>query len=388
MPDSATSDTADDITSYAMGHDNGFEDFLAEGNFCNTTSDSGEAFQYFLANPEPDLEKACNFTATTQEIRDYSFFETGQWNSFESWSEQSDGGQSFSSLGSLDQLSPNETNFNSMKPYLGLHYPRTPNWALIGNEYTCAEGSFLDPRLSTGVQIDPRQKSFEKTDTVQNTEPTVLQIGFDRTHPDPELSWSHPSYPSSCEHYQQDRSSYMADIPTNATSHPLTPQSDMEISSGSSNDRLSQPSKLRSGRKGNDDMGTIRFLNPRRKTEDYFLVTSKRAGMTYKEIRQKGGLHAAESTLRGRFRALTKERKDRVRKPLWTENDVLLLEAAVTRDIDELETTGAYKNATAHLKLTKVSWKKVSDYIASHGGSYRFGNATCKKKWMEIHGVV
>ncbi|OCK92355.1 uncharacterized protein K441DRAFT_614568, partial [Cenococcum geophilum 1.58] len=44
--------------------------------------------------------------------------------------------------------------------------------------------------------------------------------------------------------------------------------------------------------------------------------------MSYKEIRQKGGLQAAESTLRGRFRALTKARKDRVRKPVWTERDV------------------------------------------------------------------
>lgn len=34
----------------------------------------------------------------------------------------------------------------------------------------------------------------------------------------------------------------------------------------------------------------------------------------------------------------------------------------------------------------KVPWKKVSAYIAENGGSYRFGNATCKKKWFEISG--
>lgn len=33
----------------------------------------------------------------------------------------------------------------------------------------------------------------------------------------------------------------------------------------------------------------------------------------------------------------------------------------------------------------KVSWKKVAQYIWAHGGSYQFGNATCKKKWCEIH---
>lgn len=34
-----------------------------------------------------------------------------------------------------------------------------------------------------------------------------------------------------------------------------------------------------------------------------------------------------------------------------------------------------------------VSWKYVGDYIAQNGGSYHFGNATCKKKWMEVHGI-
>lgn len=33
----------------------------------------------------------------------------------------------------------------------------------------------------------------------------------------------------------------------------------------------------------------------------------------------------------------------------------------------------------------KVSWKKVAQHIWAHGGSYQFGNATCKKKWCEIH---
>jgi hypothetical protein len=32
----------------------------------------------------------------------------------------------------------------------------------------------------------------------------------------------------------------------------------------------------------------------------------------------------------------------------------------------------------------KVPWKKVSAFIYENGGSYRFGNATCKKKWFEI----
>jgi hypothetical protein len=36
--------------------------------------------------------------------------------------------------------------------------------------------------------------------------------------------------------------------------------------------------------------------------------------------------------------------------------------------------------------LQKIAWKKVAGYIFDNGGSYQFGNATCKKKWYEIRG--
>lgn len=36
-------------------------------------------------------------------------------------------------------------------------------------------------------------------------------------------------------------------------------------------------------------------------------------------------------------------------------------------------------------KLTKVAWKKVADYIDENGGSYHFGNSTCKRKWLELN---
>jgi hypothetical protein len=60
-----------------------------------------------------------------------------------------------------------------------------------------------------------------------------------------------------------------------------------------------------------------------RQLNDNILVQGKRDGLTYKEIRKKMvGEKPAESTLRGRFRSLTKARKDRVRKPTWTKRDV------------------------------------------------------------------
>ena len=60
----------------------------------------------------------------------------------------------------------------------------------------------------------------------------------------------------------------------------------------------------------------------RRRAKDAFLIQSKRSGMSYREIRTKGHFKEAESTLRGRYRTLTKCREHRVRKPQWHPKDV------------------------------------------------------------------
>jgi hypothetical protein len=59
-----------------------------------------------------------------------------------------------------------------------------------------------------------------------------------------------------------------------------------------------------------------------REAKDDFLVRSKLAGMSYKDIRRQGKFTEAESTMRGRFRTLTKHKLARVRKPEWDDNDV------------------------------------------------------------------
>jgi hypothetical protein len=35
-----------------------------------------------------------------------------------------------------------------------------------------------------------------------------------------------------------------------------------------------------------------------------------------------------------------------------------------------------------------IPWKDVAQRIFDQGGSYRFGNATCKKKWLDAHGIT
>ncbi|KAM9877897.1 hypothetical protein VDGL01_08058 [Verticillium dahliae] len=110
-----------------------------------------------------------------------------------------------------------------------------------------------------------------------------------------------------------------------------------------------------------------------RLAKDEFLLRSKREGMTYREIRKAGGFREAESTLRGRYRTLTKKKEERVRRPEWEDQDVQLLRKGVAKFAKEAENG-----------RMKVPWKQVAEYIQQKGGSYLFGNATCRKKWDEL----
>ncbi|KAF2709546.1 hypothetical protein K504DRAFT_455253 [Pleomassaria siparia CBS 279.74] len=119
-----------------------------------------------------------------------------------------------------------------------------------------------------------------------------------------------------------------------------------------------------------------------RDEEDKILLEGKAGGLTYKEIRKKMQTRVAESTLRGRYRSLTKDRKNRVRKPVWTEKDLQLLREIVHAELNALGSN--YRTSARGQKLARLSWKRVGEYIANNGGSYHFGNSTCKKKWSEI----
>ena len=56
--------------------------------------------------------------------------------------------------------------------------------------------------------------------------------------------------------------------------------------------------------------------------KDGFLLSMRRRGISYREIKRRGRYREAESTLRGRYRVLTKDPSERVRKPEWTAHDV------------------------------------------------------------------
>lgn len=57
-------------------------------------------------------------------------------------------------------------------------------------------------------------------------------------------------------------------------------------------------------------------------TRDLELLELRSQGISYREIKQKYGFTEAESTLRGRYRTLTKSKDKRVRKPVWKDKDV------------------------------------------------------------------
>lgn len=59
-----------------------------------------------------------------------------------------------------------------------------------------------------------------------------------------------------------------------------------------------------------------------REAMDRKLVHLKNQGMTYKEIKKQEGWGLEESTLRGRYRTLTKPKHQRVRKPGWNRDSV------------------------------------------------------------------
>ena len=58
----------------------------------------------------------------------------------------------------------------------------------------------------------------------------------------------------------------------------------------------------------------------------------------------------------------------------------------VEQELDRIESNSANPNALSIIqKLVKVPWKKVADHINDNGGSYHFGNSTCKRKWLEVN---
>ncbi|KAF2837940.1 hypothetical protein M501DRAFT_1017693 [Patellaria atrata CBS 101060] len=162
----------------------------------------------------------------------------------------------------------------------------------------------------------------------------------------------------------------------NHGSLPITASSPCPTMDSTTND-LAIPVKRKVKRAKTPDMGPP--------NTDEFLLRAKCAGWSYKSIREKGGFIRTESTLRGRYRMLTKAKEDRVRKPVWKRQDHGVLERAVKKFAKYTSVDKGNKTTIRVIDPEKISWKQVAAYIPENGGSYPFGAATCKKKWLELH---
>ncbi|KAL2031765.1 hypothetical protein VTO58DRAFT_107116 [Aureobasidium pullulans] len=120
-------------------------------------------------------------------------------------------------------------------------------------------------------------------------------------------------------------------------------------------------------------------------TKDEYLQEARRRGLSYKEIKRRGGFTEAESTLRGRIRILSKPKEMRVRKPQWNRSDIMLLVEAVESFSEASQGPSSRKtNMRQKSNMSKLPWKKVAEWMLSHGASYPFAGATCAKKWEQI----
>jgi hypothetical protein len=67
---------------------------------------------------------------------------------------------------------------------------------------------------------------------------------------------------------------------------------------------------------------------------------------------------------------------------LLTKIQIALLKRYVQEEFDRLDVT--HPSLDAKQKLSKIPWMKIVETIAMTGGSYLFGAATAKKKWVEV----
>ncbi|KAI5810052.1 hypothetical protein DFH27DRAFT_537760 [Peziza echinospora] len=127
----------------------------------------------------------------------------------------------------------------------------------------------------------------------------------------------------------------------------------------------------------------IGFSTASRHQNDQVLVDLRDQGISYKEIKSRLQCTEAESTLRGRYRALKKPKSQRLRKPVWKEADIQALvnsvrsSFSVPKDCQDPKSGGSKPQMSAR-------WKHISEEIFRIGGNYLFGPGTCKKKYKDL----
>lgn len=202
-------------------------------------------------------------------------------------------------------------SYNLNQPKVG-----SADIGLTGLPYATSsqETPFLDPRQ--GYEIYPIQQQ-PNSSVVWSTSDWTYMDNLGARDPFPwgsaqETTYLSPQCSSDVSEQQGEAAHCFVETPT-----VHMPPPEHRIVSSNSSDRVSI---LKDDGLGNSRAPST--THAQRKKEDQILLEGKRAGLTYKEIKKHMHSKVAESTLRGRYRSLTKARKDRVRKPVWNANDV------------------------------------------------------------------
>ena len=199
--------------------------------------------------------------------------------------------------------------------------PLTPQ-SMMGQQY--GAGSFQDDSKASTTRVAP----FLAVDATTNASrqantatwlSTDSPYGRSQTVSPGTTSWCPPGYVvpqiSAAQDFHDQQTVF--DSRPNSTMDPLG-QLSMQQVQWSDKSNVPTQSHFQS-----------RFMTPlndgekaQRKKDDELLLQMKRDGRTYRDIRKALGRKVAESTLRGRYRSLTKPRRERVRSPKWTGADV------------------------------------------------------------------
>ena len=199
-------------------------------------------------------------------------------------------------------------------PQSGCIIPHQPGSAVMQNFF--------------GSAITPDQAVLMGSTVEQAEDVTLCSPTHSYEHSHSSSPGTTPWYPPG---YRAEKPTMIQDSQTHPSAtppHDQSPGSSMAFTDRSVRHRQPQWSNRSSGVPAQSHFQT-RFMAPvtadekeQRAADDETLLQMKQDGYTYKDIRKALRRKVAESTLRGRYRSLTKPRKQRVRAPKWTEIDV------------------------------------------------------------------
>lgn len=224
-------------------------------------------------------------------------------------------------------------------------YSVSPAWVEWGQTYGTSFSSESDMALPVSPVIPADTQGNQSfSSSVDSNTVSIPPLTYSQTSPASDLEDLSSSYPGEQHAYADLKDSVQYDHNNGFAAHPSQPR----CHTTTWNQPFQPPAVY-------DD---TKAVDNKRVEKDDLLVQWKRAGMSYRQIRDKGGFTEAESTLRGRFRTLTKNREERVRKPLWMTKDVSIIPFLFLRQVKIKGTTDSNNpdRSICCARASRCSW--------------------------------